>query len=235
MRRLPGFSWSAKFCGGRSPFSGILHDIKLFICPGWRQEPAQTATTAGQGYFGDVSKKGCVFMEKPVNSKRKTILQFALLLLFLVALRLCLKSYIVQGPILEPELLHGDRVLVDMISPHIGSFKAGDIVLCSLPGQPGDNHLNRLVGLPGDVIEIIDHQVWVNGTSVPNSFTEEPDREQAEVVPEGQYFLLESGPTGMPVPERPPRHGLVAKDHLKGRAIWRFWPLSRKEVGASPN
>lgn len=168
-------------------------------------------------------------MDKPANSKRKTILQFAVLLLFLIGLRLCLKSYIVQGPQLEPELLHGDRVLVEMVGPRFGRVKAGDIVLCSLPGQPGDNHLNRLVGVPGDVIEIHDNQVWVNGTSVPHSFTEEQDREQAEVVPEGQYFVLESGPLGKYSQERPPRHGLVGQENLKGRAIWRFWPLSREE------
>lgn len=166
-------------------------------------------------------------MEKSATSKRKTILQFALLLLFLIALRLSLKSYIVSGPMLEPQLLHGDRVLVEMITPRLGKLDSGTIVLCTLPGVPGANHLNRIVGVPGDVLEVHDHQIWINGTSVPNSFTEEPDRELAEEIPEGQYFMLESRAGGKDKSELLPRHGLVPAESVRGRVIWRFWPLSR--------
>ncbi len=166
-------------------------------------------------------------MENAPKSRRKTLIQFAVLLLFLIGLRMSLKSYIVQGPVLEPQLLNGDRVLVEMITPRFGKIDAGDIVLCTLPGVPGANHLNRVVGVPGDVVEVYDHQVWINGTAIPNSFTEEPDREQAEVIPEGKYFMLESGAASKSDQDRQPRHGLVSQDDVRGRTIWRFWPLSR--------
>jgi signal peptidase I len=61
-------------------------------------------------------------------------------------------------------IIPGDRVLCRM---HIGEIKRGDIVLFKLPTDPKVTYVKRVIGLPGETIQVKGHRVFVNGKELP--------------------------------------------------------------------
>ncbi|WP_428651385.1 signal peptidase I [Roseibium sp.] len=80
-----------------------------------------------------------------------------------------MKAYSNPAGSMKPTLLVGDNVLVRRVFPAFGETYvpvAGDIIIFPLPGDPDNIYLKRLVGMPGDTIQMIDGVVHINGEPV---------------------------------------------------------------------
>jgi signal peptidase I len=62
-----------------------------------------------------------------------------------------------------PNILPGDRILVNKLAYRDAVPKRGDIVVFRSPGNRSQNWIKRVIGLPGDTVEVRDNQVYVNG------------------------------------------------------------------------
>jgi signal peptidase I len=144
--------------------------------------------------------------------------------------------YIPTGSML-PTLQINDRLMVDKISYRFSDPARGDMVVFRPPAKLDlkDNFIKRIIGLPGDLVEVKGGKVYVNGKVLTEKYVAEPptytwtktessDPQFAvnQVVPEGQYLVLgdnrnNSGDSHY--------WGFIAKDRIIGKAIVRYWPM----------
>lgn len=158
-------------------------------------------------------------------------------LLFLGIHTFVAQPYQIQQTSMETTLLHGQYVLVDKLTPRWAVYQRGDIVVFDAPetwdpGSRGVPYIKRVVGLPGDVVELRDGLVYVNGTEldepyryqsdgVPQS-TEPQSGETRWTVPDGSLFLLGDHRSNSADSRS---FGPIEIAHVIGRAWIRYWPL----------
>lgn len=135
--------------------------------------------------------------------------------------------YIPSGSML-PTLEINDRLIIDKVSYDFGNPQRGDIVVFRPPDALGQNEafIKRLIGLPGDVIEVKDGQLYINDESQSEPYiAAKPDYQYGPVtVPDDSYLVLGDNRN-----KSFDSHywGFLPADHLIGRAVFRFWPPDR--------
>ena len=141
-------------------------------------------------------------MEK--GSKSKWILICSLLaagLILTVLLPLIIRAYVVQAykvpaGSMKPTLLIGDHILVDKLPKKLVKIEREDIVVFIYPIDPGKDFVKRVVGLPNDLIEIRDKELYVNGSLFNEDYVihTDPKMIPADIRPR-DYF----GPIKVPI------------------------------------
>lgn len=157
-------------------------------------------------------------------------------LLVALAMALLIKTYIIQTSLIPsgsmiPTMQIGDRLFVNKFIYRFTLPKRGEIVVFRSVKE-GDNKdfVKRCVGLPGDEIEIRDGLVFANGVHVtfPGVNVQRDYSQFGPVrVPEGEYFMMGDN---RPNSSDSRYWGFVPEDHLLGKALFTFWPLSRMQV-----
>ncbi|MEM9007623.1 MAG: signal peptidase I [Cyanobacteria bacterium P01_F01_bin.86] len=139
--------------------------------------------------------------------------------------------YIPSGS-MEPTLEINDRLVVEKVSYHFNPPERSDIVVFWPPddlfqeGERRDAFIKRVVGLPGDTVEIADGTVFVNGESLIEDYIKEPPVSDwgPETVPEGSYLVLGDNRNSS-FDSR--SWGFVSQEDIIGKAVVRFWPPGR--------
>jgi signal peptidase I len=196
------------------------------------------------------------------EGKRGFWREFPVLVVIALGIAILIKTFLIQAfyipsPSMEPTLKKGDRVLVCRVCVRFGDVDRGDIIVFADPNpQPGDDRgivggflrwlgegigvaqpededfIKRVIGLPGDVVEIKAGQLYVNGEKIDEPYLD-PDRDVRsygpETVPDGMLFVLGdnrlvSGDSRFPPPTGV---GLVPEDRVIGKAFVLVWPPSR--------
>ncbi len=135
--------------------------------------------------------------------------------------------YIPSGSML-PTLEINDRLIIDKLSYDFGDPQRGDIVVFQPPEslEQDGAFIKRLMGLPGDVIEVKNGQLYVNGEPQLEPYiAAKPDYQYGPVtVPADAYLVLGDNRN-----KSFDSHywGFLPADHLIGRAVFRFWPVDR--------
>jgi signal peptidase I len=98
----------------------------------------------------------------------------------------------IAGGAMEPGLRDGDRVLV---SRAVGKIERGDLIIFYFPKDTSVSYLKRVIGLPGEAVELRGGAVFVDGRPLaePYARTGEDGNSRdvpAVVVPERSYFVL---------------------------------------------
>jgi signal peptidase I len=184
---------------------------------------------------------------------------FPVLLFVLVIRSFIFEPFRIPSGSMMPTLLQGDYIFVKKFSYGLrlpvletkiietGQPERGDVVVFRLPEEPTINYIKRIVGLPGDTVEYVNHRLTVNGESVPLQPETNPplddsaprfienlgEREHAILiahpgntvrdgvykVPEGHYFMLGDNRDN----SRDSRFlGMIPETHLVGEAV-RIW------------
>jgi signal peptidase I len=136
-----------------------------------------------------------------------------------------------------PTLVKDDRLIIDKLSYRFGQPQRGDIVVfnptTALEEQKfKDAFIKRVVGLPGERIEVKEGKVLVNGQAIAENYTAELPNynwKYEGVIPENSYIVFGDNRNNSYDSHY---WGLVPKEKLVGRAIVRFWPPAR--VGGIP-
>ena len=134
---------------------------------------------------------------------------------------------VVQGSSMDPSLGQGDRLVVDKLTHRFMSIGRFDVVVFRCPDRRGDDYVKRVVGLPGETIEMRGGELYVDGERVPQGFDFVKDLGTfgPEKVLPGRYFVL-----GDNRPFSRDSHsglGQIDEDLMKGVVRFRVYPFSR--------
>lgn len=134
----------------------------------------------------------------------------------------------VEGHSMQPTLQDDERLLVDKAVYLLTAPRRGEIVILKDPrsGQAKNIYLvKRVIGIPGDTIEIRDHKLYRNGELVEEPYIEETmylESYGPEIVPTDHYFVMGDNRNNSTDSRN---FGSVHERLIIGRADWVLWPM----------
>lgn len=136
----------------------------------------------------------------------------------------------VEGTSMLPRLENEERIFVNKFTYYFNSIQRGDIVVFWFPKDPSKSFIKRVIGLPGDRIRMDEQgQLYINGQPVDEPYLS-PDRNQnPNPIPErtiDQHYYFVMG-DNRDASNDSRAWGLVPEKYIYGKAMFRYWPLSR--------
>jgi signal peptidase I len=132
----------------------------------------------------------------------------------------------VEGTSMQPHLADQDRIFVNRFIYRFADIRQGDVVVFWYPKDRSKSFIKRVMGIPGDAVEIRDGVVYVNGSKIAEPYLSPEFQDHLSfpktVVPPEQYFVLGDHRNS----SNDSRHwGFVARDSIYGKAIFNYWPI----------
>ena len=136
----------------------------------------------------------------------------------------------VSGESMETTLSNGDHLIVDKISYRFRDPERYDIVVFPYRLEENTYYIKRIIGLPGETVQIVDGYVYINGVQLDehygNEIMEKPGIAAEPVtLGEDEYFVLGDNRNNSQ-DSRTASVGVIHRDEILGRAWVRIWPLS---------
>lgn len=136
--------------------------------------------------------------------------------------------FIVQGPSMQPNFHDNQFLIVSRVNYLLGNPQRGDVVVFHYPGNTDEDYIKRVIGVPGDIIEIRDTQVYVNDVPLSEPYINEPCRESScrddrwELGPD-EYFVMGDNRNRSSDSRS---FGPVLREYIVGEVLIRYWPPS---------
>jgi signal peptidase I len=131
--------------------------------------------------------------------------------------------YRIDGNSMNPTLLNGEYLLISNFAYQLDEPERGDIIVFRHP-RSELNLIKRVIGLPGDTIDIQNGQVSVNGVAVDEPYIQAPPTYNSSwVVPADEYFVLGDNRNNSSDSHA---WGFLPNDHILGKAMLVYWPPS---------
>ena len=176
-------------------------------------------------------KKGLVFYEKEKKINKKVIheiLEYVISTVIVVFLAFVLMFFFgtktsVIGDSMMPALYNGQQILIDKFIYKLSSPKRGDVIVFQPNGNENTHYYEkRIIGLPGETIQIIDGYVYVNGSKLDEDDTydliEDPGIAKDELILQPyEYFVLGDNRNSSE-DSRSGNMGPVKKEYIIGKA-----------------
>jgi signal peptidase I len=139
------------------------------------------------------------------------------------------QPFIVSGSSMVPTFENGDYLVIDQISYRFHEPARGDVIVFKYPLDPSKYFIKRIIGLPGETVEIHNNTLTIKNKESPNGFTlDEPYVKQIssedfeKTLGNGEYFVM--GDNRAASADSRIWGPLPAKD-ITGRAVARLFPL----------
>ena len=196
----------------------------------------------------------------PAHAARDVLETLLLTALIFLLVRTVDQNFKVDGRSMEPTLQNGqyllanratywriDNRILGQLSPRaeaagdpaspgftylFGPPQRGDIVVFRFPGDPTRDYIKRVIGVPGDVVEIHNGAVYVNGQMLQEPYTAAKPAysSPAERVPPGNYYVLGDNRN---YSSDSHSWGLVPEDNIIGKAWFLYLPVD--QIGLIPD
>lgn len=158
--------------------------------------------------------------------------------IFLIIYLFVMQPHQVNGASMYPTYEDKEYLLTDKISYKTGTPERGDVVVfkappaAQCPEGTGCDFIKRVIGLPGDAVEVRDESVFVNGIKLEESYLPmgTPTRPGAATangtvkVPEGHYFMMGDNRNHSSDSRS---WGPVPKELIVGKVFFRYWPPNK--------
>lgn len=186
---------------------------------------------------------------------REVVETLLLALLIFLAVRATVQNFKVEGSSMLPSLENGQYIIVNKLayaqfdlgifdflpffdagedSTHhlFGAPERGDVVVFESPTNPDRDFIKRIIGVPGDKVEIRSGVVYINDEPLEESYTKGTTTCPCGPweVEEGHYFVLGDHRSNSSDSRA---IGQIPEESIIGKAWFSYWPLS--EVGLAPN
>lgn len=166
----------------------------------------------------------------------------------LLATNVRYRAFWIPSRSMEPTLLVGDHLFAEMRRADERHFERGDLVIVLWPDNPVTPLVRRVIGLPGETLEIRAKRVLIDGLEVPDPWAVHtdprtyPDSDAIEgpyrlrdhlapfTVPEGSYFVLGDS-RDRSIDSR--FEGPVPDTYIVGRPLYLYWAKDRSRIGTA--
>ena len=161
---------------------------------------------------------------------------FALMIAVLV-LVFIVQPVKVEGTSMLPRLHDGERIFVNKLIYYdeyrwAPKIERGDIVVFWFPDDPSKSYIKRVIGLPGDTVELHEGVVRVNGRDLDEAYLDSrlnlSHRSQTPVYVRPNYYFVMGDNRDNSSDSR--IWGLVPKKYIYGKALFRYWPPTAASV-----
>lgn len=141
------------------------------------------------------------------------------------------QPFFVKGESMEPNFKNGDYLIVDELSYRFRGPERGEVVVLKYPEDPSQKFIKRIIGLPGETVEIMNGKVSI--IKGENTLVLNEDKYLSSAlatagdlkitVGENQFFVMGDN---RPFSYDSRRFGLLPKEDIIGRVVLRAWPVS---------
>lgn len=160
------------------------------------------------------------------------VIPFAAALLIAIFIKdyLIINANVPSGS-MENTIMTGDRLIGNRLAYLKNNPERGDIVIFHYPDNEEEIYVKRVIGLPGETVEIRDGQIYIDGSETP---LDEPYLKEEWVVATGPYtfeipedsYLVMGDNRNDSWDARYWSNKYVAKDKILGKAVFAYWPFS---------
>lgn len=136
----------------------------------------------------------------------------------------------VEGTSMMPALVDQERIFINKFIYRFGisGINRGDTVVFWFPGDTSKSYIKRVIGLPGDTVEVRGGAVYVNGNALSEPYVPEFYRDHvsmpARQVEPDHYFVLGDHRSSS---NDSRTWGTVPRSYIYGKAVFVYWPLDR--------
>ncbi|HKP68570.1 MAG TPA: signal peptidase I [Pyrinomonadaceae bacterium] len=156
---------------------------------------------------------------------------FLIIIVFVLFGVFAVQPVVVEGTSMLPQLNDGERLLVNKLvyykiqSVRWGHLERGDIVVFWFPKEPDKSYVKRIIGLPGEMVEVRNGRVFINSQELKEDYL---DIEHNKVLPsfpakqvEQHYYFVMGDNRDNSSDSR--YWGLVPEKYIYGKAFFRYW------------
>jgi signal peptidase I len=139
----------------------------------------------------------------------------------------------VEGTSMKPGLVDQERIFINKIEYRFGlaDISRGDTVVFLFPRDPTKSYIKRVIGVPGDSVEVVSGTVLVNGKSIAEPYVPAEARDEVSMprilVRANEYFVLGDNRR---FSNDSRTWGMVPREDIYGKAVFGYWPLDRVGV-----
>jgi len=143
------------------------------------------------------------------------------------------QPFIVRGDSMEPNFENGDYLLIDEISFRFREPKRGEVVVFKLPNQPSNRYIKRIIGLPGETVQIANGKVILFGENGKAQILDESNYLKNNLETPGnvkitlgnnEFFVLGDN---RQFSSDSRAWGALPRENIIGRAFFRAFPFDK--------
>jgi len=233
---------------GPEPESFVGEDEDL--PPPWATDAAGEGEPFGETVAAAKKSRSRTLVRELVETGLLAILVF-------LAVRASFQNFKVDGTSMYPTLHNGQFLIVNKLvysqvnTKKLNTFlpfisagsgtanvfhgpQRGDIVVLVDPQKPSTDLIKRVIGLPGDTVQVVEGHVYINDHLLVEPYIKTPwhGSQPKITIPAGEYFVMGDNRDNS-LDSRSPQVGLIPKDNIIGKAMLSYWPSD--QFGFAPN
>jgi signal peptidase I len=167
---------------------------------------------------------------------KKVLLEVAIVLaaalVIFFTLRATVQAYKILETCMEPNYVEGEWILASKASYWFGEPERGDVIILHPPFNPDLVYIKRLIGLPGDTVEVKNGAVYLNGIALEEPYIKEAPTYTFPLTELGddEYFVLGDNRNNA---NDSHRGWTITREDIIGKAWFSYWPTSEWGWGES--
>ncbi len=178
------------------------------------------------------------YLREPMNDNEEALsiiklIAVAFIIAFIFTQYIIVNAEVPTGS-MKNTIMEGDRLIGFRLSYLFSKPERGDVIIFKYPDDEKQNFVKRVIGIPGDVVQIIHGKVYVNGNELDEPYLREPmndnEEEQVFVVPEGHYFVMGDNRNDSLDSRYWKTSNYVSEKKILAKVIFRYYNQSRHKI-----
>lgn len=160
------------------------------------------------------------------------VVYFIFLGVFYLVFKTVLMLNFIPSSSMEGTIMTGDILIASRYDINEEDIKRYDILIFHLSDNSDETYIKRVIGLPGETIEVKNGKVYANGVELDDSFTKEPMNRRGDgtyIVPEGCYFFMGDN-RNHSMDSRFREEKYIPVGNIAGKAKYVIYPMPFKNI-----
>ncbi len=158
---------------------------------------------------------------------RELVETVVLSLVIFLLIRQVVQNYRIESHSMEPNFYEGQFILVNKLAYKLGAPQRGDVIVFHNPNNTDEDYIKRVIGLPGDTVEILNQSVLINGEVLTEPYDMNMLRPDSYfgpyvVSPDHLFVMGDNRPNS----KDSRSFGELSSDLIVGKAWVRVWPIT---------